>query len=133
MNKILTQYLATLAVGTMLTAGTVAQTTVQATTTNSAGTITEFSPDTIILRSETSPDPVRYSYSKTTTYVDETGSPVSIETVKSGLPVTVFYTKIGDRMIATKVIVRKAVVVPIAPAIIEQKTTTTTTTTGTSK
>ena len=133
MNKILTQYLATLAVGTMLTAGTVAQTTVQTTTTNGAGTITEFSPDTIILRSETSPDPVRYSYSKTTTYVDETGSPVSIETVKSGLPVTVFYTKIGDRMIATKVIVRKAVVVPIAPAIIEQKTTTTTTTTGTSK
>ncbi len=97
------------------------------TTTTTAGTISEFGPETIIVRSETSPDPVRYSYSKTTTYVDETGAPVSIETVKSGLPVTVHYSKVGDRMMATKVIVRKAVL-KTAPAIEEKKTTTTTTT-----
>ena len=98
------------------------------TTTTTAGTISEFGPETIIVRSETSPEPIRYSYSKTTTYVDETGAPVSIETVKSGLPVTVHYTKVGDRMVASKVIVRKAVVKE-APLIEEKKTTTTTTTT----
>ena len=98
------------------------------TTTNSAGTISEFGPETIIIRSETSPEPIRYSYTKTTTYVDETGAPVSIETVKSGLPVTVYYLKVGDKMVASKVIVRK-VVVKAAPAIEEKKTTTTTTTT----
>jgi hypothetical protein len=48
-----------------------------------------------------------YSSTKTTTYVDETGAPVSVETVKSGLPVTVYYTSEGDRMIANKVVVRK--------------------------
>ncbi len=90
---------------------TFAQTEVKETTTTvtSAGTISEFGPETIIVRSETSPEPLRYIYSKTTTYVDETGAPVSIETVKSGLPVTVFYTKVGDKMMASKVIVRKSV------------------------
>jgi len=90
----------------MQTAGTVAQTTVQPTT-NSAGTITEVSPDTIVLRSEISPNPVRYSYSKATIYVDEMGAPVSMEVVKSGLPVTVHYTKVGDRLVANRVVVRK--------------------------
>ena len=107
---------------------TLAQTTVKETsTTMSAGTISEFGPETIIIRSETSPEPVRYSYSKTTTYVDETGAPVSIETVKSGLPVTVYYVKVGDKMVASRVIVRRAVVAPAAPIIEERKTTTTTT------
>lgn len=103
-----------------------AQTVVKETTaTTSLGTITEFSPETLIIRSETAPEPIRYHYSKTTTYVDETGAPVSIETVKSGLPVTVYYVKEGDRMVASKVIVRK-----VAPAAtVEKKTTTTTTTT----
>jgi len=105
-----------------------AQTTVkETTTTTTAGTISEFGPETIIIRSETSPEPVRYSYSKTTTYVDETGAPVSMETVKSGLPVTVHYIKVGDKMVASRVIVRKAVVKE-APATETKKTTTTTTT-----
>jgi hypothetical protein len=109
---------------------TTAQVVVKETTstTTSAGTISEFGPETIIIRTETSPEPVRYSFSKTTTYVDETGAPVSIETVKSGLPVTVYYVKVGDKMVASKVIVRKAVV-KVVPAIEEKKTTTTTTTT----
>ncbi len=109
---------------------TFAQTAVQqtTTTTTSAGTISEFGPETIIIRSEASPEPIRYSYSKTTTYVDETGAPVSIETVKSGLPVTVYYMKVGDRMVASKVIVRKAVV-KAAPEVEVKKSTTTTTTT----
>ena len=59
--------------------------------------------------------------------MDEDGKPVSIQTVKSGLPVTVYYTKVGNSLMATKVIVRKAVVVP--PAAAEETKTTTTTTT----
>jgi hypothetical protein len=130
MKKILSHYLGALAIGTVLTTGAFAQTVVrETTTTNSAGTISEFSPDTIVIRSETSPEPLRYSYTKTTTYVDETGAPVTLETVKSGLPVTVYYTKDGDRLVANRVVVRKiTVVAPVAPAIIEKKTTTTTTT-----
>ena len=45
------------------------------TTTTSAGTVSEFSPDAITVTSGTSP--VSYTYSKTTTYVDENGNPVS--------------------------------------------------------
>ena len=104
--------------------------TVQTTTaTQSTGTINEFGPDTIVIRSESAPAPIRYSYSKTTTYVDENGAPVSIETVKSGLPVTVEYTKIGDQLVARRVVVRRAVVTTPAAPVIEKKTTTTTTTT----
>jgi hypothetical protein len=108
----------------------VAQTAPVSTTTTktitSVGTISEFSPQTIVIKTETSPDPVSYSYSKTTTYVDETGAPVSMTTVKSGLPVTVYYTQDGDKMVASKVIVRKTVTVaPAAP--VTEKTTTTTT------
>ena len=67
-----------------------AQTVVkETTTTTTAGTISEFGPEMIVIRTETAPEPVRYTYSKTTTYVDEAGAPVSIETVKSGLPVSV--------------------------------------------
>jgi len=103
------------------------------TTTTSAGTVSEFSPETIVVKTEASPDPVRYVYTKSTTYVDETGAPVSLTLVKSGLPVTVYYVRDGDRMVASKVIVRKAVtVVPVAPVVapvIQEKKTSTTTTT----
>lgn len=130
MKHLTSTFAAAVLLGLSLTA--VAQTTVQTTTTNSAGTITEFSPDTLVIRTESAPEPIRYSYSKTTTYVDETGAPVSMETVKSGLPVTVYYMKEGDRMVASKVIVRRTVKAA-APVIEEKKTTTTTTTTGKSK
>lgn len=100
----------------------------ETTTTSSAGTISEFGPQQIVIKTQSSTEPLRYGYSKTTTYVDEDGKPVSIKTVKSGLPITVYYTKIGDKLMATKVIVRKAVVVPEATESTEKKTTTTTTT-----
>ena len=107
---------------------TSAQTVVKETvTTNTAGTISEFNPDTIVVRSETSTAPLRYYYTDATTYVDESGAPVTVKTVKSGLPVTVYYTKVGDRMVASRVIVRKTV----AAAPVEETTTTKTTTTTT--
>ncbi len=94
------------------------------TTTESAGTISEFGPDSIVIRSETSSSPMHYSYTKSTTYVDDTGAPVSIETVKSGLPVTVYYTLEGDRMVANKVVVRKTTTKTIEqPAAVERTET----------
>ena len=77
------------------------------TTTETMGTISEFDPDTIVVKTETSSDPVNYTYTKNTKYVDEDGNTVSMETVKSGQPVTIHYTKDGDRMTADKVIIRK--------------------------
>ncbi len=97
------------------------------TTTETAGTISEVSPNNIVVRSETSSSPMSYSYSKSTTYVDETGAPVSIETVKSGLPVTVYYTREGDRMVANKVMVQKTTMTTEKPGIEEKRTSTTTT------
>ncbi len=79
------------------------------TVTTSGGIISDFGPERIVIRSETQTEPLTYSYSKTTTYVDEAGNPVSIETVKSGLPVTIHYTKVGDHLVASKVVVRKTV------------------------
>jgi len=92
--------------------------------------VSNIDPNDITIQSTTSMAPTSYSYSKTTTYVDQDGNPVSVETVKSGLPVTVYYTRVGDRMTASKVVVRR-VSTPIdatgATSVETRKTTTTTT------
>jgi multidrug resistance efflux pump len=95
------------------------------TTTSSQGTISAFNPDSIALKSDTSPSPVNYTFTKTTTYVDQNGNPVSVDTVKSGMPVTVYYDRNGDQMVATRVVVQNTD--PNATVIQHTKTTTTTT------
>jgi hypothetical protein len=87
--------------------GSTTTTTTSTSATTSDGTVSQFGPDTIVVRTTTSAAPISYSYSKTTTYVDENGNTVSSETVKSGAPVTVYYTQDGDKMVATKVVMRK--------------------------
>jgi hypothetical protein len=77
----------------------------------------------LVIRSESSTTPIRYGYTKSTTYVDETGAPVSLEAVKSGLPVTVHYVREGDRMIANRVIVRRTTTTTAAPTVIERTVT----------
>jgi hypothetical protein len=107
------------------------ETTTTSSSTTSAGTVSAFSPDVITVRTDSTSAPTTYSYSKTTTYVDENGNPVSVDVVRSGAPVTVYYTRDGDRMIASKVVVRRVESTDAAaPAVIEKKTTTTTTTSG---
>ena len=85
-------------------------TTTETTTTNSSGTVTTFGPDSIAIRTTTSSAPVTYEFSETTTYVDEAGNPVEETTVTTGSPVTVFYSKDGDKMVASKVVVKKKTV-----------------------
>jgi len=132
-SKSLAVFLLTGALGSFMAANTALAQNVDATTvTTSAGTVSQFGPDEFIVKSQESSDPLSYTSSKTTTYVDENGQPVSVETVKSGVPVTVYYTKVGNRLIASKVMVRKAMtIIPAVAAptpIVETKTTTTTTT-----
>jgi len=100
-----------------------AQVTVTETATINSGTITEFAPssDTLIMRTETSPAPLQYRVTKETTFVDETGAPVVVEKVTRGLPATVEYRREGDRLVASRIVVRRT-----AP-LIEERTTTTTT------
>ena len=83
------------------------QRTTETTTTSTIGTLGEFGPERITVRTETATEPLTYRVGKTVTYVDETGAPVSIETVKSGLPVTVHYVRDGEAMVANKIVVRK--------------------------
>ena len=103
------------------------------TTTETAGTISEFGPDKIVVRTETSSSPMTYNSTKTTTYIDDTGTPVSMETVRSGLPVTVYYTREGDRMIANKVVIRKTTTTTSENPVYEEKRTHSTTTTTETK
>lgn len=90
--------------------------------TSHIGTIEEFAPGAdFVVRTESSTDPVRYSVSGRTVYVDETGAPVAVQQISRGTPVTVHTVREGDRVIADRVIVRRA------PVTTEQRTTTTTT------
>ena len=115
-------------------------------TSTSIGTVSEYSPDALVIRSETATAPVRYVLSRDVTYVDEAGAPVSMEVVRSGAPVTVHYVREGERSVVRRVVVRRVataptvvtqqpatVVVPAAPIIEKRTTTTTTTTTGSVK
>ena len=93
-------------------------TTTTTTTTNSVGHRQRVRP-----RLDRDPDDavglaVTYEFTETTTYVDEAGNPVEIETVKSGVPVTVYYSKDGDKMVATKVVVKKTTTIDAARVVI---------------
>jgi hypothetical protein len=113
----------------LATAETVTTTTK---TTTYAGTVSEIRPSdsTIILRSDASPDPVTYNYTKETSFVDEEGRTITYETIRNA-PVRVEYVQEGPRTIVRRVVrTGPAVVVP-APAapvlepgtIIREKTT----------
>ena len=90
-----------------------------------SGTITTYTPgsDYISLRTETSSDPVKYYYTKSTTIVDPEGKTVEWSMIKPDMPVRYTYVKEGDRMVVTKITLTKPV------SSYEKKETTTTTTT----
>lgn len=95
------------------------------TVTTTKGAFTEFVPgsETVVVRSETNPVPLRYVVTKQTMIVDESGAPVAIEQVRAGSPLSVQYTGTGDRLVASRIVVQRA------PVATEQHTSTTTTTT----
>lgn len=77
------------------------------TTTTTQGTVNRISPNQIVV---TEPSGAVTYQTRTTTYVDENGNPVAVETVKSGTPVIVYHDSSGDKTTASKVVVRKRVV-----------------------
>jgi hypothetical protein len=101
-----------------------------------AGTVSEWGPDRVIIRERDVANPVPFYFSKKLVYVDEAGNPVERQVIAPGAPVTVHYTREGDRMLADRVVVRRTVApartvtTEVAPsrAVTTEATTTTTTT-----
>jgi hypothetical protein len=121
-----------------------AQQVVVDSTTAFEGTVTQYHPVDQILEVRRGPSaaPIAYSVTQATTFVDESGQPVPSDRIVSGLPITVNFMRQGDRLTATRVVVRaKMERAPVAververvPVRTEQTqtvTTTTTTNTGT--
>lgn len=99
------------------------------TVTTAKGAFTEFVPgsETLVVRTEANPAPLRYVVTKQTTIVDEAGAPVAIERISPGSPLSVQYTGTGDRLVASRIVVQRPVT--SAPVATEEHTSTTTTTT----
>jgi hypothetical protein len=97
-----------LAVVAPLAWGQTSSTTTTTTTTESDGTITEYTPGSMITLKETS-GPRHYRFGKTVTYVTKSGKVLDEATVKTrvrvGVPVHVHYTGEGDNVIVDRVIV----------------------------
>jgi len=108
---------------TTTTSGSTGVTTSTSSTLSGSGTITSYTPgsDYITFRSETSAEPVKYYYTKSTTLADPEGKTVEWSMLKPDMPVTYTYVKEGDRMVITKVTLTK-------PVSYYKKETTTTTT-----
>lgn len=71
------------------------------------GTVSEFAPgsSTIVIKGD-APEPSRYTVTKQTTFVDSEGNTVTRESI-TNQPVTVYYTKDGDTMTVSKVVVTR--------------------------
>jgi hypothetical protein len=97
------------------------------TVTSANGAFTEYVPgsQTVVVRSERDPAPLRYVVTKQTTVVDEAGAPIAVERIPAGSPLSVEYIGTGDRLQASRIVVHKTVA---ATAPVSQETTTTTTT-----
>jgi hypothetical protein len=133
-TKMRTLGAALLAVGCFWSSQAFTQTSTTVTTTN--GAFTEYVPgsETMVVKSETgTTSPLRYSVTKQTTIVDETGAPVAIDRISPGSQLSIQYTGSGDRPVASRVVVRRAATATTAvtsvPAGTGQQTNTTTTTT----
>src|SRR5690242_10038360 len=122
---------ALLAAGCLWSSHAFTQTSTTVTTTN--GAFTEYVPgsETMVVRSEAGTSPLRYSVTKQTTIVDETGAPVAIERISPGSHLSVQYTGSGDRLVASRVVVQRAATSTetSVPVVTGQQTNTTTTTT----
>lgn len=78
------------------------------TTTSSDGTVGSLTPDQFVVQSGGG-ERIVYRVSRTTQYVDESGAPVSMEVVRSGVPVTVSYATEGSGRMAQRVVVHTRV------------------------
>lgn len=87
-----------------------------------AGIVSEVASADFVVLTENGGTPVRYTSSPATVYVDEAGGPVARALVTIGLPVTVQFTRAGERRLASRVTVRRQTGrKTIAPTVIEPR------------
>src|SRR6266550_2584348 len=100
-------------------------TTTQQTTTSSAGNIVTYTPDSdyFMFRTTAGAAPVRYYYTKDTAVVDPEGRVVSLSAIRPDMPATIYYTRVGDRVMVRRVVLSQP------PRVYRHEETTTTTTT----
>lgn len=95
-------------------------------TTTYIGTVSAVDPaaSTIIVTSESAPDPTTYMYTSETSFVDMNGNVVSSATIKNA-PVRIEYTIVDGKTIVNRVVQTSPVVVVTPPTgVIREKTTT---------
>lgn len=80
----------------------------QTTTTESTGTVTEYTPGEMIVLKTEAVEPVRYKFSKQVKYVTTDGRVIEASQIRKDSKVQVHYVKDGDNMLVDKVIVTKA-------------------------
>jgi hypothetical protein len=84
----------------------VSETTTTTTTTEGNGTITEYTPGSVIVLKETS-GPRTYRFGKTVTYVTRSGKVLDEDTVRTrvrvGIPVRVHYVGTGENVMVDRV------------------------------
>ena len=87
--------------------GQVSETTTTTTTTEGSGTITEYTPGSMIVLKETA-GPRTYRFGKTVTYVTRSGKVLDEDVVRTrvkiGVPVRVHYVGTGDNVMVDRVI-----------------------------
>jgi len=87
--------------------GQVSETTTTTTTTEGSGTITEYTPGSMIVLKETA-GPRTYRFGKTVTYVTRSGKVLDEDVVRTrvkiGVPVRVHYLGTGDNVMVDRVI-----------------------------
>jgi len=92
------------------TSGSDADTHTATTTTEGTGTITEYTPGSVIVLRGTS-GPVRYRFGKTVTYVTRSGRVLDENTVRTrikvGVPVRVHYVGTGEKRMVDRVILEE--------------------------
>ena len=87
--------------------GQVSSTTTTTTATEGSGTITSYTPGSVIELKESS-GPTSYHFGKTVTYVTKSGKVLDEDTVRTrikvGVPVRVHYVGEGDAMLVDRVV-----------------------------
>ena len=75
------------------------------TTTESFGTVTEFTPGQALILKTEATEPLHYKFSKTVTYVTSDGKVIEASKIRKDSKVRVHYLRDGDNMLVDKVIV----------------------------
>lgn len=86
-----------------------------------SGTVSAWEDNVLVVDPGRGLKSVRYGWSKSTRYTDEGGKAVTRESIRPGTPVTVHYSKAGDRVVAERVVVRRVAAAPSTTRVTEEE------------